>query len=152
MKTENAIKDKSFSFALRVVKCYKYLRSEQSEYVLSKQFLRSGTAIGALVREAEKAESKPDFIHKLSISLKEANETEYWLELLYQSQYIDKSAYESIYADCKELIKLLTSNNKDKQEKLTTEFIMGRVKIIIAIVALLLKANCKLSIVNCQLN
>jgi four helix bundle protein len=108
MKT-NTVKEKSFSFALRVVKCYKYLKSEQQEYVLSKQFLRSGTAIGALIRESEHAESKADFIHKLSIALKEANETEYWLDLLYQSQYIDKSSYESICADCVELLKLLTS-------------------------------------------
>ncbi len=106
---ENAIKEKSFSFALRVVKCYKYLRTEQQEYILSKQFLRSGTAVGALVREGEQAESKAYFVHKLAIALKEANETEYWLDLLYQSQYIDKSAYESIYNDCKELIKLLTA-------------------------------------------
>ncbi len=106
---ENVIKEKSFAFALRIVKCYKYLRTEQQEYVLSKQFLRSGTAIGALVREAEQAESKPDFIHKLAIALKEANETEYWLDLLHQSTYIDKEGYESIYTDCKELIKLLTA-------------------------------------------
>jgi four helix bundle protein len=106
---ENAIKEKSFSFALRVVKCYKYLRVEQQEYVLSKQFLRSDTAVGALIREAEQAESKADFVHKLAIALKEANETEYWLDLLFKSQYIDKDGYESIYVDCKELIKLLTA-------------------------------------------
>lgn len=89
----NLIKEKSFAFALRVVKCYKYLKNEQQEYVLSKQFLRSGTAIGALIRESEHAESKADFIHKLSIALKEANETEYWLDLLHQSEFLDKSAY-----------------------------------------------------------
>ena len=109
MKTENAIRDKSFAFALRVIKCYKYLQTEQKEYVLSKQFLRSGTAIGALVMEAEQAESKADFIHKLAIALKEANETQYWLELLYQSAYIDKNGYENILKDCVELLKLLTT-------------------------------------------
>jgi four helix bundle protein len=109
MKTENAVKDKSFTFALRVINCYKYLCEEQHEYVLSKQFLRSGTAIGALIREAEHAESKADFVHKLSISLKEANETKYWLDLLYQAKYIDKKAFESISADSEELLKLLVS-------------------------------------------
>ncbi|MER0439283.1 four helix bundle protein [Emticicia sp. W12TSBA100-4] len=82
---ENVIKSKSFAFALRIVKLYKYLSTTHNEYVLSKQLLRSGTAIGALVRESEHAESKADFIHKLSIALKEANETDYWLELLSQS-------------------------------------------------------------------
>ena len=109
MKTENAVKDKSFTFALRVVKCYKYLREEQNEHILSKQFLRSGTAIGALIREAEHAESKADFIHKLSIALKEANETKYWLDLLYQAKYINRKAFESISTDSEELLKLLVS-------------------------------------------
>jgi four helix bundle protein len=109
MKTENAIRDKSFSFALRVVKCYKYLQAERKEFVLSKQFLRSGTAIGALVKEAEQAQSKADFIHKLYIALKEANETQYWLDLLHQSDYLDEVAHKSIAEDCKELLKLLTS-------------------------------------------
>nr|WP_315198459.1 four helix bundle protein [uncultured Flavobacterium sp.] len=81
--SENVIKVKSFSFALRIVKLYQFLSSEKKEFVLSKQLLRSGTAIEALVREAEQAESKPDFIHKLAIAQKEANETDYWLELLF---------------------------------------------------------------------
>jgi four helix bundle protein len=80
---ENVIKTKSFAFALRVVKLAKYLQGEKKEYVLSKQALRSGTAVGALVREAEHAQSKADFINKMSIALKEANETEYWIELLH---------------------------------------------------------------------
>lgn len=79
----SAVRDKSFSFALRIVKLYRYLKEEKKEYVLSKQVLRSGTAIGALVRESQYAESKADFIHKLAIALKEANETDYWIELLY---------------------------------------------------------------------
>ena len=86
---ENIVKDKSFSFALRVVKLYQFLNQEKKEFVLSKQLLRSGTAIGALVREAEQAESKLDFIHKLAIAQKEANETEYWLELLHKSDYLN---------------------------------------------------------------
>lgn len=116
MKTENAIRDKSFSFALRVVKCYKYLVAEHKEFVLSKQFLRSGTAIGALVKEAEQAQSKADFIHKLYVALKEANETQYWLDLLYQSEYLEKTAYESIAEDCRELLKLLTSIIKSSKK------------------------------------
>ncbi len=106
---ENLVKNKSFAFALRTVKLYQFLTEEKREYVLSKQLLRSGTAIGALVREAEHGESKADFIHKLSIALKEANETEYWIELLHQSGYIDDKGHESIYQDTIELIKLLTS-------------------------------------------
>lgn len=109
MKRENVVKDKSFAFALRIVKCFQYLQNEQKEYVLSKQLLRSGTAIGALVREAEQAESKADFIHKLSIPLKETNETVYWLELLHQSEYLASPIFESIHHDCEELLKLLVS-------------------------------------------
>ena len=106
---ENVVKDKSFTFALRVVRLAKYLRGEQREFVLSKQVLRSGTAIGALVREAEHAESRADFIHKMHIALKEANETQYWLELLHQSEYIDHQSFESIGSDNEELLKLLVS-------------------------------------------
>jgi len=84
--TKYIVRDKSFSFALRVIKLYKYLVDEKREYILSKQVLRSGTAVGALIREAEQGESKADFIHKLTIALKEANETEYWLDLLFQSE------------------------------------------------------------------
>lgn len=84
----NVVKDKSFSFAIRIVGLYKFLAEEKREYILSKQVLRSGTAIGALVRESEQAESKKDFVHKMSIALKEANETEYWLELLYKTDYL----------------------------------------------------------------
>ena len=105
----NVVKEKSFAFALRVVKLYQYLCEQKKEYVLSKQLLRSGTAIGALVREAEHAESKADFIHKMSISLKEANESEYWVELLHQSGYIDETGFHSMQSDMIELLKLLTS-------------------------------------------
>ena len=109
---KNPIRDKSFAFALRVVKLAKYLESKKKEFVLSRQVLRSGTAIGALVREAEHAESKADFIHKMSIALKEANETLYWLELLHQAEYIDEQSFQSIGADSEELIKLLTAIGK----------------------------------------
>ena len=106
---ENPIKDKSFAFALRVVKLAKLLQVEKKEFVLSRQVLRSGTAVGALVREAEHAESKADFIHKISIALKEANETLYWLELLHQSEYVDKQIYQSMSSDGEEIVKLLTA-------------------------------------------
>lgn len=92
---ENVVKEKSFSFALRIVKLYRFLTEERREFVLSRQLLRSGTAIGALVREAEQAESHADFIHKMAIALKEANESAYWIDLLNQSGYIDINGYES---------------------------------------------------------
>lgn len=105
---KNTVSAKSFAFALRVVKAYKYLTA-QNEYVLSKQLLRSGTSIGANCREAKNAQSRLDFINKLNIALKEADETSYWLELLYAGDYIDEQSYTSINEDCVELIKLLTS-------------------------------------------
>jgi len=106
---ENAVKAKSFAFALRVVTLTKYLQGEKNEFVLSKQVLRSGTAIGALVREAEHAESRADFTHKMNIALKEATETLYWLELLHQSEYLAAQSFESIRMDSEELVKLLVS-------------------------------------------
>ena len=113
---ENAIKDKSKAFALRIIKLYKYLCDEKREFVLSKQILRSGTSIGANVREAQRGQSKPDFYAKMSIALKEADETAYWLELLSESGFIEKPSYESMYADCNEIIKLLTSITKTQYE------------------------------------
>lgn len=106
---ENVVKNKSFAFALRIIKAYQYLCEQKKEYILSKQLLRSGTSIGAMVREAEHAESNADFIHKMSIALKEANETEYWLELLEKSNYLDEKASNSIRTDIEEILKLLTS-------------------------------------------
>jgi four helix bundle protein len=114
---ENVIKIKSYSFAIRIIKAYKFLSSEQKEFVLSKQMLRSGTAVGALVRESEHAESKADFIHKMSIALKEANETEYWLLLLHDTEYLEKKLFESIVSDCQELIRLLISIIKTAKQK-----------------------------------
>ena len=107
-KKPNVVRDKSFSFALRIVKMYKFLIGKK-EFVLSKQLLRSGTAIGALIREAEHAESKADFIHKMAIAQKEANETDYWIELLYQSDYLNKETFNSIKNNILELNKLLAS-------------------------------------------
>ncbi|MFH0735443.1 MAG: four helix bundle protein [bacterium] len=106
---DNVVKEKSFNFALRIIKLSQYMQKEYNEFVLSKQVLRSGTAIGALIRESEHAESKLDFIHKLAIAQKESNETDYWLELIYQSKYIDEKLYNSIETDIKEIIKLLAS-------------------------------------------
>lgn len=115
---DNPLKDKSFAFALRVIKLSHFLQKEKKEFILSKQLLRSGTAIGALVREAEQAESKADFIHKMAIVLKEANEADYWIELLYQSETIEKNGYESIKPDMVELLKLLISIIKTSKRNL----------------------------------
>jgi four helix bundle protein len=106
---DSPIENKSLAFALRIIKMYQFLCEEKKEFVMSKQLLRSGTAIGALVREAEQAESKPDFIHKMAVSQKEANETDYWIELLHKSGYIDEKQFNSITADILELKKLLAS-------------------------------------------
>ena len=95
MEKQNIIKEKSFLFAIEIVALYKVL-AERKEFVLSKQLLRSGTSIGANIRESEHAQSKADFIHKLSIALKEANETEYWLELLFKTRYISESEFQLI--------------------------------------------------------
>ncbi len=116
MKKQNVIMDKSFDFAVRIVNLNKYLVSEKKEYVLSKQVIRSGTAIGALVREAQQAESTADFIHKLAIALKEANETEYWLLLLHETNYLDQQQFESLKNDIEELLKILVSIIKKTKE------------------------------------
>ena len=107
MKKENIVKDKSLSFAIRIVNLYKYLVAEKRETVMSKQLLRCGTSIGANIREAEQAQSRADFLSKQNIALKEANETEYWLELLMKTGFITQNEYESINNDCVELNKLL---------------------------------------------
>ncbi|MBQ5925776.1 MAG: four helix bundle protein [Paludibacteraceae bacterium] len=109
MAKENIVIDKSYAFALRIIKLYKYLADTHKEYVISKQVLRSGTAIGALLSELVYAQSKADFINKAHVALKEANETAYWLSLLKDSEYISIDSYNSIYTDCNELIKLLVS-------------------------------------------
>ncbi len=101
--------DKSYAFALRIIKLYQYLIAKKKEYVLSTQILRSGTSIGALLNEAEHAQSKADFLNKMNVALKEANDTEYWLMLLRDSKYMDEKSYNSIHPNCSELIKLLAS-------------------------------------------
>ena len=101
--------EKSKLFAVRIVKLYQYLQNDKKEYVLSKQLLRSGTSIGANVKEGVRGQSKADFAAKMSIALKEASETEYWLELLHETGYINESEFQSIIPDCVELLKLLTS-------------------------------------------
>ena len=116
MKEENIILDKSKAFALRITRLYKYLCQEKKEFVLSKQIVRSGTSIGANAKEAHAGQSKADFYAKLSISLKEAAETEYWLEILHESDYIDDKSFNSINNDCTELLKILTSILKNRQQ------------------------------------
>jgi len=109
---ENAIENKSFDFAVRIVNLYKYITTEKKEFVLSKQLLRSGTSIGANVSEAQMGQSKSDFNAKMYIALKEANETEYWLKLLYKTEYLTENEFESIKTDIKEIIALLMSITK----------------------------------------
>ena len=109
---------KSYRFALRCIELYKFLTVDKKEFILSKQLLRSGTAIGALIKEAEHAQSKADFLNKMNIALKEANETEYWLMLLKDSRYLSEKEFDSIHKDCDELIRLLVSIVKTTKEKL----------------------------------
>lgn len=109
---ESILKEKSYLFAIRIVELNRFLCSQKKEFVLSKQVVRSGTAIGALIREAEFGQSRPDFRSKMTIALKEANETQYWLSLLKDTNYIELKAYESISADCIELIKMLVATVK----------------------------------------
>ena len=106
---DNHIETKSFLFAVRITKLCRYLQEEKKEYILSKQLLRSGTSIGANIAESQQAQSRADFISKLSIALKEAVETNYWLRLLHASDYLTESAFSSMITDCRELEKLLTS-------------------------------------------
>ena len=114
------LKEKSFRFAVRIVNLYKYLCEDKREFVLSKQVLRSGTSVGAMVREAEHSESKADFIHKMAIAQKEINETIYWLELMCETKYLSAEEFESINIDAIELIKMLTSTIKTVKSSLTT--------------------------------
>ena len=114
--SKNIVKELSFEFALEIVAIYKSLTTIQKEYILSKQLLRSGTAIGASVRESEQAQSRADFVHKLSISLKEANETDYWIELLFQSGYLNNENYEKLKKQIVSLNKILISIIKKMKE------------------------------------
>ena len=113
---DKAIQERSFQFAIRIVNLYKYLQAEKKEYVLAKQLLRCGTSIGANVAEAQQAQSRADFISKLNIALKESYETNYWIRLLYETQYLSQEQYQSILTDCKELERLLISIIKTAKE------------------------------------
>ena len=115
---DNVIATKSYAFAIRVVKLYKLLSQDKKEFILSKQLLRSGTAIGALVREAEHGQSKADFLSKMNIALKEANETEYWLLLLKDTDYLLENEFQSIQKDCLEILRLLISIVKSTKNSL----------------------------------
>ena len=114
MKTDNVIVDKSKAFALKVIALYKKLCDTNREFVMSKQLLKSGTSIGANIKEAQQGQSKADFYAKLYIALKEASETEYWLELLHESGYIGEEEFSAIYQDCQEIIKLLVAITKHR--------------------------------------
>ena len=116
--THNEVRAKSFAFAKRVVNAYRYLCEEKNEYVLSKQFLRSGTSIGANITEAQYASSKKDFLNKMYIALKECAESLYWMELLCSCHYLAEKEYESLYADCIELQKLLIAITKSTKSNL----------------------------------
>ena len=111
---KNVVKEKSKQLAITVIGLYKYLTVEVKEYILSKQIVRSGTSIGANIREAQRAQSIADFYSKMNIALKESEETLYWLELLYETDYIDKTKFESVYTQCEEIVKLLVSITKQQ--------------------------------------
>ena len=114
----NTVAEKSIAFSIRLIKIYKILTQDRKEYILSKQLLRSGTAIGALIREAEHGQSKADFLSKMNIALKEANETDYWLLLLYKGEFLNEKEYQSIIEDCTELLKMLIKIVKTTKENL----------------------------------
>ena len=106
----NVLKEKTFSFAIEIVKVYKYLAEEKREFVMSKQLLRSGTSIGAMVRESQNAESKMDFVHKLAIAQKECDETLYWLELIHTSGYLDEEKFKICFQYATEILRILKSS------------------------------------------
>lgn len=106
---DNVIENKSFQFAIRIVRLYEFLCEEKKEYILSKQLLRAGTSIGANVTESQQAQSKPDFVSKISISLKEASETKYWIKLLGATEYLSENQTKSILDDCVEIEKILVT-------------------------------------------
>ena len=112
---DNLIVEKSKAFAVRIIRLYQYLCSDKKEFNLSKQILRSGTSIGANVKEAVRGQSKADFYSKMGIALKEASETEYWLELMHETDYISEPQFQSIYPECQELIKILMSITKTQK-------------------------------------
>lgn len=118
MERENILRDKSFAFAVRIVRLVQYLQNERREFVLSRQLLKAGTAIGALISEARFGQSDADFLSKISIALKEANETEYWLRLLKAADYLTDIQFQDIYHDCDELLAMLIATTKTVKNKL----------------------------------
>lgn len=118
MEQGRTVKYKSKKFAVRIVNLYKYLVEEKKEYVLSKQLLRSGTSIGANIAESECAISDKDFLSKIYIALKECTETIYWLDLLFETNYLTNDEYKSIYADCEEIKRMLSSTTKTMNARL----------------------------------
>ncbi len=116
MKEENLVLKKSKAFAIRTIRLYQYLMDEKKEFIMSKQVLRSGTSIGANIKESIRAQSTADFLSKMQIALKEASETEYWLELLTDADYISEKASDSLLQDCRELIKLITAIVRTSKE------------------------------------
>ena len=116
MSKNSILGDKSLVFAKRIAKCYRYLVSKKKESIMSKQMLRSGTSIGANVREGINAQSRKDFVNKLNIALKEASETDYWLDVIHSAEYFTDQEYESLKSDNDELLKLLTSTIKKMKE------------------------------------
>ncbi len=119
--SESIVGNKSIDFAVRIVKLSKYLNDEKKEFVLSKQILRSGTSIGANLHEANNAQSDADFISKLSIALKETSETKYWLILLQKTNYITNAEYESLYNDCEEIFKMISSSILTSKAKMKSK-------------------------------
>ena len=113
---ESPIQTKSRDFAIRIINCYKFLTEQKHEQIMSKQLLRCGTSIGANTRESKNAQSRMDFLSKLNIALKEADETEYWLDLLHETKYLDDNIYDSLLSDCKELIAILVTIIKKVKE------------------------------------
>lgn len=114
--TSSPMREKSMNLAIRIVNLFKHLVGEKKEYVLSKQMLKSGTSIGANIREAQNAESAADFIHKLGVAQKETDETLYWLELLHKTEYINEAAFQSIYQDTQEILRMIRSAILTKKE------------------------------------
>ena len=117
MSRDSILKTKSFDFAIRIIKLYKYLNSNYKEYELSRQIVRAGTSVGSLIREAEHAESRKDFIHKLNIGLKEINESIYWLDLLFATEFINKRMHGSMKADGEAILKMLIASIKTTKSR-----------------------------------
>ena len=117
MSKESILKTKSFDFAVRIIKLYKYLKKTHNEFELSQQILRAGTSVGALIREAEHAESRKDFLHKLNIGLKEINESVYWLDLLFATEFINKRMHTSMKTDGEALLKMLIASIKTTKSR-----------------------------------